>query len=156
MFHRAGPEDHRCQIGVGQAPGDAELTHRDALAFAVRRNVVGNHQAGVAQFGLLHPLVVTSCPAAFGEGFARLVFAGQDAASQRAIGNDAQTLVVTEGEEFDFDVAVHNVVERLYADELVEVQLVTGPQGFAELPGAEVGTGDVHDLSLMDQIIQSA
>ena len=93
---------------------------------------------------------------AVGSG-AAAVFAGQEAALQRAVGDHANALVQADGFMLALEIgAPHQAVGRLRADEAVQVVFVADPHGFHQAPGGLVRAADVAHLAGSDQVVQRA
>src|SRR5687767_1429738 len=75
LLQSARADDHRCDYRVRQAPGQRERRSRAAFLLTVARELLSDVEAGVAQLGFLHPLVVAGSAAAFGKRLARFVLA---------------------------------------------------------------------------------
>src|SRR5262249_28350509 len=88
---------------------------------------------------------------------ARAVLAGEKAARQRRVGDDADLLLATEGLELALVLVAHDEVvlrlDRLVAD---EAALVARPERAGETPGDVVRRADVTHLALTNEIVKRA
>src|SRR5262245_32997124 len=71
------------------------------------------------------------------------VLAGEEAAGQRVVGDDADPLVAAQREQLRLDLAVEQVVARLDAVETSQSETGAVSDGEREEPGGVVGAADV-------------
>ncbi len=82
--------------------------------------------------------------------------AGQNATSQRTVADDCEPVFLAQGKQFNFDIAIHDIVQRLHTAKGVQVESIAGPQGFAQSPRPKVGAGDVMHLAAADHIVEGS
>ena len=105
-----GPRIIDVIIGLARHQARANCEGATPFGLTVGGKLLRNGQAFVAQLRLPHSLVVAGGPAAGGECFARLVFGRQDAAGQRTVADDAQVVRLAQRQQFDLDIAIHEVI----------------------------------------------
>src|SRR5262249_11367936 len=84
----------------------------------------------------------------------RAVLAGEEAARQRVVHDDAQTLVAAERQQFGLDVPEKEVVARLHAVVAGQPAALADPERQRELPRRVVRAADVTDLALPYQVVE--
>ena len=94
-------------------------------------------------------------PSGVGSDLGR-VFAGQQAAAQRAVGDDADLLIGGHRQDFDFGLAFDQVVHGLQAFDARQSVVFGDALRFHRLPGGPVAKGWVQDFALPHQVIQGA
>ena len=87
-------------------------------------------------------------------GVAARVFAGQQAAGQRAPADQPEALVGARRQYLALDVAADQVVQVLTAAEPLEPLTLRHGVGFDQLPGVEVAAPDVADPPLAHEVVQ--
>ncbi|MBA7693587.1 hypothetical protein ES703_102173 [subsurface metagenome] len=103
---------------------------------------------------LSHHLVAESC--AFGWWFVRVMLAGEHPASEWIVHAHPYPLIETQRQHFVLDTPGYQVVRWLRTGIPCQIEQLTHPERFAELPDKIVGTTDVAHLPLVYQVIQSA
>ena len=154
MFGAGGTDDGGGDAFLGEHPGDGGVGDRASaevllecgdlgevgfvpVALAVARAGVAERKAGVV-------LEV------FGIG----VLAGQEAAGERVVGDDADALVAAERQQVGFDIAPEDVIARLVAVEAGEAGLIGRGERQPQLPGAVVGRAGVADFAPAAQVVE--
>ena len=84
------------------------------------------------------------------------VFAGQHAARQRAIGHDAEAVVIAGRKMLDLGHAVHRIVIGLADHRAVDAEAVADVADFGDPPGAVVRDAEIAHLALPDQFAHRA
>ena len=86
-----------------------------------------------------------------------MIFAGQEAGSQRAVGDHADPLLLTQWLQLAFELGpVDQAVVRLDRVVARQTVLVAGPQCLGQPPCRIVGAADIAHLALLHQIVQRA
>ena len=94
---------------------------------------------------------------AFRLGLVFAIFAGQEAAGQRAVGDDADAISPADLGHLALEfAAVYQVVMRLERIVARQVVHLRGPDGLGQAPGGVVGAAQVTHLALVDQVVQGA
>ena len=155
MLHGARAEDGGGDDGIGDHPGEGELGGGAGLASGEGLHFQRHVEALRPQLRLLDAPVPAGGAGAFREGLSSSILAGEDAARQGTVSHDADAELLAEGKELQFRVAVDDVIKRLNAAQGRQVVAVARPQGFADLPGVEIGAADVAHLSLADEEVES-
>src|SRR5215831_8930288 len=158
LLRAARPDDGRGDRLVGQHPGDREGDQ-------AHPGLVGQPAEGLDRVELaVVPVAVLVHLPGGAEGEARAlrgrvgagVLAGQQAAGDRVVGDDADALLAAVREHFPLDLAEEQVVPRLYAVEAGQPQRLGPADGSHELIDEEVRAADVADLPLVDQVVEGA
>src|SRR5258708_7610387 len=88
------------------------------------------------------------------ERFARAVAASKETAGQWVVGDHPEPLISAKWQQLAFDLAVEQIVTRLHAIETSQIPSRTDAQGQGHLPGGIVGTANVANLALTNQVIK--
>src|SRR3954449_2911324 len=144
LLHRARAGDPRGDARAGRQPGEPDVGGRLAelaaqrLVLLQRRPVLLEILLGAA---LEAPAALVGLPQRPGE----------QAAVQRAPRDDPDAVVPGGGDHLELDVAGEQVVDRLLADQALEMAPGGRLVGRGDLPARVVGGADVEHLALGDQ-----
>ena len=155
---RLGPRagDRGSDQTVVQHPRDGE-GHRIGATGA---GIVGDPAGQLDRFGSpfdVEEALVAAAGAGIGIGHGiGLILAGQDPARQRAVRDDAGSVVVRSGQLLVLGHAVEDVVERLAGNRAIDAELVCQVRDFGDPPAAKVGDAEVAQLALLDEVADGA
>jgi hypothetical protein len=85
-----------------------------------------------------------------------LVFAGEEAAHQGKIWQEAEPADLNGGYQLVLDIARQQTVFVQTRDEAVEIEMQGGLVRFHDLLGGKIGIPHMADLTLLDEIIKGA
>ena len=122
------------------------------LFLRVRLDRLRHRDRLVAEFGLHHPTILARDAGVRRRRGAGRVFAGEHAARQRAVGHDADAVVIAGRQDLDLGHAVHRVVVGLADDRLRHAEVGAQGDDLGDAPAAIVGHAEVSDLPGSDQI----
>ena len=132
-------------------PGDGPLHERDAARVGVGLELAGDVDALRAPFRFHHAPVFAGRSCAFGGCDVVLVFAGEDAARDRAVSNDAEAEVAGGRQHLCLRLAVHQIVVGLQGRGARDVGPVTEVRHVRDSPGANIREAPFADLAVADQ-----
>lgn len=149
-------DDGAGDAGLGQDPLDGGVGETLALGAEVIGEDADLVELGfVPVAGLVALGGVAELEAgAVAEVFGVLVFAGEETAGERVVGDDADALILAEGEQVGLDVAPEDVVSGLIAVEADEAAALAFAECEGELPGAVVGCAGVADLAPALEVVK--
>src|SRR3954447_7375773 len=144
LLHRARADDRRGDARPVQQPGEPDVGGRLA-ELAAQRLVLLQRRPVLLEVLLGAALVA---PAALARLLQR---PGEQAAVQRAPGDDADPVLLRGRDHLELDLPGEQVVDRLLADQALEVAPGGRLVGRGDLPAGVVGGADVEHLALRDQ-----
>jgi hypothetical protein len=153
LVETLGADDHRGDERLRQDPGERDRGGGDVVRLGDGADDVehapgtllvddGEVEGGAA--GVFGLLVLA------GE------LAGEQAAGEGAPDEQADLLVLEDGDDLALEVAAGDGVVGLQGVEAGEVLVLGDAEGLHEAPGVPVGAADVADLSLLDQGVEGA
>src|SRR5579872_399104 len=141
------PDDRRGDGGLGEQPGDGHLRRRLAA--------LGRDRLDRVQHRLVRrPIVAAAAHVRLRAGGARLAVPGQDAAGQRAPGDQADAFLEAQRVHLPLFLAIEQVVVVLHHGEARAPRLVGAMQVLGELVGEHRARADVQRLALLHHVVQ--
>ena len=139
-------------LGFGEKPGQRNLPRRFVSVAGDLFDLVEQIKIFVGQY-FLH----AAEPFAVGRRLVTAIFAGEEAATQRTVGDDADVELFDDG----VNIALKNFSldqrpMRLYRNIFADARLTRGENRFHELPAVVIGATHVTHFALMHQIIHRA